>query len=118
MQRLFRPLTIVAAILLMAAACRCSRHSHHNHPRRQWKIRLRMLHAELPRLQAIETMVAKDEDCTEVLTQVVSARGALKSFGDAIIHSHLHACLDGPEAQTESRRKLHAFLTVLERCVA
>ncbi len=77
--------------------------------------RLRKIRGQL---KAIEMMVANDEDCTDVLTQVVSARRALKSFGDAIIHSHLHACLDGPEAQTESRRKLHAFLTVLERYVA
>ncbi len=69
-------------------------------------------------LRAIETMVANDEDCTDVLTQVVSVRRALKSFGDAIIHSHLHACLDHAETPAESHRKLRAFLTVLERYVA
>ncbi len=77
--------------------------------------RLRKIRGQL---QAIETMVANDEDCPEVLTQVVSARRALKSFGDAVIHSHLHACLDHAESQAESRHKLRAFLTVLERYVA
>jgi DNA-binding FrmR family transcriptional regulator len=63
-------------------------------------------------------MVEVDTDCAEVLTQVVSARRALKSFGDTLIHSHMHDCIEHARTQTESRKKLRAFLTVLERYVA
>ena len=50
--------------------------------------------------------------------QVVSARRALKSFGDTLIHSHMHDCIEHAETQAESRKSLRAFLTVLERYVA
>jgi len=42
----------------------------------------------------------------------------LKSFGDKLIHSHMHDCIEHAETQTESRKNLRAFLTVLERYVA
>ena len=63
-------------------------------------------------------MVETDTDCPEVLMQVVSARRALKSFGDAVVHSHMHDCVEHAETLAESRQKLRAFLTVLERYVA
>ena len=69
-------------------------------------------------LQAVEKMVADGIDCAEVLTQVVAARSALKSFGDTLIRSHLHDCIEHAETQEESRKKLRAFLTVLERYVS
>ena len=69
-------------------------------------------------LQAIEKMVEADTDCAEVLTQVVSARRALKSFGDTLIHSHMHDCIEHAETVADSRKNLRAFLTVLERYVA
>jgi len=77
-------------------------------------VRLRKIRGQL---QAIEKMVEADVDCPEVLTQVVSARRALKSFGDMIIHSHMHDCIEHAASQTESRKNLRAFLTVLERYV-
>jgi DNA-binding FrmR family transcriptional regulator len=52
-----------------------------------------------------------------VLMQVVSARRAIKSFGDQIIHSHMHECIEHADSQVESRQKMGAFLTVLERYV-
>lgn len=69
-------------------------------------------------LQGIEKMVEAETDCAEVLTQVVSARRALKSFGDVLIRSHLHDCIEHAETQAEARKKLRALLTVLERYVA
>ena len=77
--------------------------------------RLRKIRGQL---QAIEKMVEADTDCPEVLTQVVSARRVLKSFGDEVIHAHMHDCIEHAETQAESRQKLRAFLTVLERYVA
>jgi len=63
-------------------------------------------------------MVEAETDCAEVLTQVVSARRALKSFGDTLIRSHLHDCIEHAATQAESRRNLRGLLTVLERYVA
>ena len=63
-------------------------------------------------------MVETDVECPELLMQVVSARRAIKSFGDEIIQSHLHDCIEHAEAQAESRQKLRALLTVLERYVS
>jgi DNA-binding FrmR family transcriptional regulator len=76
------------------------------------------LHRIRGQLQAVEGMVAVGTDCAEVLTQVVAARSALKSFGDLLIRSHLHDCIEHAESQVEARRKLQALLTVLERYVA
>ena len=59
----------------------------HGHPPKEKAaliVRLRKIRGQL---LAIEKMVEEDADCPEVLMQVVSARRAIKSFGDEIIHS-------------------------------
>jgi DNA-binding FrmR family transcriptional regulator len=91
------------------------KHAHDPEERTALVVRLRKIRGQL---QAIERMVDADTDCADVLTQVVSARRALKSFGDTLIHSHMHDCIEHASSQAESRRKLRAFLTVLERYVA
>ena len=68
-------------------------------------------------LAAIERMIEQDRDCPEVLMQVVSARKALKSFAQVVIHQHAHDCIEGAAEPKEGRRKLHELLTVLERYV-
>ena len=93
----------------------CMKHVHDPAERKALVVRLKKIRGQL---QAVEKMVAADTDCAEVLMQVVSARRALKSFGDVLIHSHLHDCIEHAATQAESRKKLHAFLTVLERYVA
>ncbi|MEJ0000826.1 MAG: metal-sensitive transcriptional regulator [Verrucomicrobiota bacterium] len=62
-------------------------------------------------------MVGEDRDCPEVLTQVVSARKALKSFAELIIHDHLHHCIEAAHSAREGQRKLRELLSVLERFV-
>jgi CsoR family transcriptional regulator, copper-sensing transcriptional repressor len=91
------------------------KHGHDPEERTALVVRLRKIRGQL---QAIEKMVEAETDCAEVLTQVVSARRALKSFGDTLIQSHLHDCIEHAETQAESRRNLRALLTVLERYVA
>lgn len=91
------------------------KHAHNPDERTALVVRLKKIRGQL---QAIEKMVAADTDCTEVLTQVVSARRALKSFGDTLIRSHMHYCIEHAETQAESRKNLRAFLMVLERYVA
>jgi CsoR family transcriptional regulator, copper-sensing transcriptional repressor len=91
------------------------KHGHDPEERTALVMRLRKIRGQL---QAIEKMVEAETDCAEVLTQVVSARRALKSFADTLIQSHLHDCIEHAETQAESRKKLRALLTVLERYVA
>ena len=77
-------------------------------------VRLRKIRGQL---QAIEKMVEADTDCAQVLMQVVAARSALKSFGNKLVQSHMHDCIEHAESQAESRKNLRNFLTVLERYV-
>lgn len=90
----------------------------HVHPDSEKQALVARLHKISGQLQAIERMVLADEDCPEVLMQVISARRALKSFGDEIIHAHIHECFDHAASPEEGRKKLRSFLTVLERYVA
>ncbi len=91
------------------------KHVHPGHEKAALIARLRKMRGQV---QAIEKMVEADADCADVLTQVTSVRRALKSFGDLIIHSHMHECIEHAATPAESRKNLHAFLTVLERYVA
>ena len=90
----------------------------HVHPPAEKSALIARLRKIRGQVQAIEAMLEADTDCPEVLMQVVSARRALKSFGDVLIHSHLHECIEHAANAAESRRKLRTFLTVLERYVA
>jgi DNA-binding FrmR family transcriptional regulator len=91
------------------------KHTHKPKERTALVMRLRKIRGQL---QAIEKMVEADTDCAKVLMQVVASRSALKSFGDKLIQSHMHDCIEHAETQAESRKNLRAFLTVLERYVA
>lgn len=91
------------------------KHAHSPAEKNALVIRLRKIRGQL---QAIEKMVEADADCAEVLTQVVSARRGLKSFGDTLIQAHMHDCIEHAETQADSRKNLRSLLTVLERYVA
>ena len=90
---------------------------HHHSPKEKTAliVRLRKIRGQL---QAIEKMVEEDVDCPKVLMQVVASRRAMKSFGDEVVRSHLHECIEHAETQAESRLKMREFLIVLERYVA
>ena len=68
-------------------------------------------------LNAIERMLAEDRDCSEILMQLVSARKALKSLVENLVHSHLHQCVESGRGKTEGKKQLHDLLVVLERYV-
>ena len=68
-------------------------------------------------LNAIERMLAEDRDCSEILMQLVSARKALKSLVENLVHSHLHHCVESARTKTEGKKQLHDLLVVLERYV-
>ena len=93
-----------------------SKHTHVHPPdeKRALQIRLRKIAGQIA---AIERMVGEDCDCTDVLTQVVSVRKALKSFAEVVIQQHARDCIGHATDPKESQRKLRELLTVLARYV-
>jgi len=89
-------------------------HRHPEHEKKALQLRLRKIAGQIT---AIERMIGEDRDCPDVLTQVVSARKALKSFAEIVIHDHLHHCIEGASSAKESQRKLKELLTILQRFV-
>ena len=93
-------------------------HHHHEHPEHEKKALVARLSKIRGQVEAVERMIEANTDCPDVLTQVISARRALKSFGDTNIHSHMHECIEHAGSVADSRKRLRSFLTVLERYVS
>lgn len=93
-----------------------SKHSHVHGPAEKKALRSR-LRKITGQLQAVEQMIEDDRDCAEVLTQIVSARKALKSFAEVVIHEHLHECIEKATDPKDGQRSLRELLMVLERYV-
>ena len=93
-----------------------ARHSHVHPPaeKRALQLRLRKIAGQIA---AIEKMIGDDRDCTDVLTQVVSARKGLKSFAEVVIHQHAHECIEHASDPKEGQKRLRELLTVLQRYV-
>jgi DNA-binding FrmR family transcriptional regulator len=89
-------------------------HAHSPDEKNALKTRVRKIAGQLA---AIERMVDDDVDCTEVLTQVVTARKGLKSFAEVVIRQHAEACIDGASDPAEGHRKMRELLVVLQRYV-
>ena len=90
---------------------------HHQHPeaeRNASRLRLRKI---VGQLNGVEKMFAEDRDCSEILTQLISARRAIKSLSEKIIQSHMHHCIETAHDQAEAKKKLRELLTVLERYI-
>jgi DNA-binding FrmR family transcriptional regulator len=91
--------------------------THHHHPEGETKaLRLR-LRKIVGQLNGVEKMMEADRDCAEILTQLVSARRAIKSLSEKLIHSHLQHCIEEVSDPKEAKRSLRDLLTVLERYV-
>ena len=91
-----------------------SQHVHGSAEKRSLEIRLRKV---IGQLKSVEQMVHEDRDCVDVLTQIVSARKALKSFAEIVIHQHARACIVRASDPREGQKRLRELLTVLERYV-
>jgi DNA-binding FrmR family transcriptional regulator len=91
-----------------------SKHIHGSTEKRSLEIRLRKI---VGQLKSVEQMVQEDRDCVDVLTQIVSARKALKSFAEVVIHQHTHECIARASDPREGQKKLRELLIVLERYV-
>ena len=90
------------------------KHVHKPQEKNALELRLRKV---VGQLQAVEKMVHEDRDCVDILTQIVSARKALKSFAEVVIHQHTHDCIASAANPQESQKRLRELLTVLERYV-
>lgn len=66
-------------------------------------------------MNAIERMLEEDRDCSEILMQLVSARKALKSLAETLIHSHMQHCIEHAHSPAEGRKHLQELLVVLKR---
>lgn len=89
----------------------------HQHPKTERQALINRLRRIAGQLNGIEKMVNADRDCAEVLTQLVSARRALKSFAEKLIHSHMRHCIGNAHSPGQGKRKLRELLIVLERYV-
>ena len=81
----------------------------HVHPQPERKALIARLRKIKGQVQGIENMLDEGADCPEVLMQVVSARRALKSFGDQIIHSHLHDCIENGDPKRKAAKNSVRF---------
>ena len=91
-----------------------SNESHTLENKRALTIRLRKIAGQL---RAIEGMITEDRDCTDILTQLVSARRGLKSLSENVIQGHLRHCVGEASNSADAQRRLRDLLTVLERYV-
>ena len=78
------------------------------------KLRVRRI---VGQLKAIEQMLEEDRECSEILMQLVSARKALKSLAETLIHSHGSHCVESARTEVEGKKQLHDLLVVLRRYV-
>ena len=62
-------------------------------------------------------MIQSDYECAEVLNQLVSARCAIKSLAEKIIHEHLEHCLTAPASSEQGKRQLREVAQMLKRYV-
>lgn len=92
-------------------------HDHHHHSPDEQKALQQRLRKIAGQIRAIETMVDEHIDCSEVLTQVISVRKALKSFAEVVINQHTESCIAGAADPAEGQRRLKELSTVLKRYV-
>jgi len=91
--------------------------SIHHHPEDETKALRTRVRKIVGQLQGVERMLEAERDCAEVLAQLVSARKAIKSLSEKLIHSHMHHCIESAENEAVARRSLRELLIVLQRYV-
>jgi len=90
------------------------KHVHSRSERDAQKLRARRI---VGQMNAIERMLEEDRDCSEILMQLVSARKAIKSLAETLIHSHMQHCIEHAHSPAEGQKQLQELLVVLERYV-
>jgi len=89
----------------------------HNHPPEERQANILRLRKVVGQLNGVEKMLAEDRDCSEILAQLISARRAIKSLSEKLIHGHLHHCIAESRDRKDGAKKLKELVTVLERYV-
>ncbi len=87
---------------------------HPEAERHALQLRLRRVAGQL---KGIEAMLDRECGCAEILNQLVSARRALKSLSEKIIHQHLHHSIKQAAREDSGRRALRELVEVLERYI-
>lgn len=82
--------------------------------RRALQLRLRRITGQL---KGVETMLAGDYECANVLNQVTSARQALKALAEKIIMDHVEHHLSASGSAEQRKRQLREIATMLRRYV-
>ena len=90
-------------------------HGHHHDPEEK-KRQLNRLAKAIGHLQHVKSMIERDEDCADVLTQLSAVNAALKNLGKEIINEHMthciaHAIADGDlELVEEFQKAVQKFI--------
>ena len=90
----------------------------HAHPKSEQSALVSRLRKIRGQVEGIERLVREEADCTEILNQVISARSALKSLGEKIIHAHAHDCIENVRDPAQGQKNLRSLITVLHRYVS
>jgi len=89
----------------------------HHHPLEERRANILRLRRITGQLNGVERMLDQDRDCSEILAQLLSARRAIKSLSEKLIHAHLHHCIEESRDRKDGAKKLKELVTVLERYV-
>jgi len=89
-------------------------HKHSKSDKRDLQIRLKKIAGQVG---AIQRMVDDDTDCSEVLTQVVSVRRAMKSFAEILIKQHSEGCIASATNPKDAQRLFRNLIQVINRYV-
>ncbi|MEG1642440.1 MAG: metal-sensing transcriptional repressor [Synergistaceae bacterium] len=65
-------------------------------------------------LNAINTMIDKDEECEKILTQISAAKSALHKAGQQLIEGHLHHCVKDGIKHGDAEKTINDFTKALE----
>ena len=90
------------------------KHTHSRSEREAQTLRVRRI---VGQMNAIGRMLEEDRDCSEILMQLVSARKAIKSLAENLIHAHMRHCIEEAHSPAEGQKQLQELLIVLERYV-
>ena len=94
----------------------CMSHEH-PHPPEERQANVLRIRKIVCQLNGVEKILDQDRDCSEILAQLISARRAINSLSEKLIHGHLHQCIEESRDRKNGAKKLKELVTVLERYV-
>lgn len=68
------------------------KHSHEHSPEEKKK-QLNRIARAIGHLKAVQGMIERDEDCSDILIQLSAVRSAINNLGKVIIDEHLTHCI-------------------------